>query len=63
MNADQVLKEKQYGDIKNAAPLVGINPNNIVQVLRRPTSKRHSEVLRALEMIIANRQRMYKNCK
>lgn len=57
----KLLAKKQYGDISVVARMLNTTPSNVMQMLRRETSKRHNEAVEALTKVIEARDKLIKN--
>lgn len=56
MKLKDILRNKEIGDLKVVAKLLGINAANARVALRRPGSKYHNKVLKILSNIIYHRK-------
>lgn len=60
MTKKQIFDKKQYGDIKVVAQMIGVTRHNAARLLERPTAKRHNEAVKALEQVVAAREKLQK---
>lgn len=60
IDKSKLLAKKHYGDISVVARMLNTTPSNVMQMLRRETSKRHDEAVEALSKVIEARDRLIK---
>jgi hypothetical protein len=58
MEIEEIKIKMQPGDLNTAAKVVGINPNNASQALKRPNSKHFSPLVEVLTKVITMREMM-----
>lgn len=60
-NITEIKERSIRGDIKLAAKLIGISPQNARWALKRVGSKYHDALLTALDKVITSRENLIKN--
>ena len=61
MIPNELIKRKRYGDLRDIADHFGVTPNNMIQILKRPTAKRHKAAVELLQTLINKRDELIKS--
>lgn len=61
MTIQEIIKKKRIGDNKMVAEILGLSPENVKKILRRPRAKRHKIVLEVFEKLIVSRENIKKS--
>lgn len=63
MTKEEILRQKQHGDLKTAGAIIGISEHNAYQALNRVGSKHHEEIVKILSKVITMREKLAEDAK